>query len=77
MNRRPHLAVPVPDAVVRVLTGTVLFRTRDKARVMESRWMYREASGGRWELSLLGALHTLTGATIWAPDDTDNTEEHP
>ena len=68
---RVHLAVPIPGRLVRALTGTVLHRSTNRERVMESRWMYREGTEGRWELSLLGALHTLTGAMLWAPDDTE------
>lgn len=76
MGEQPPGTVRVPKVVERVLRGTVLYRTDDTSRVMKSPWMYRpcEIKGrpvkGVWDLSLLGALHTLTGLTIWIPDST-------
>lgn len=71
MGEQPPGTVRVPKVVERVLRGTVLFRTTDARRAGRSRWMYRPGpEQGQWEISLLGALHTLTGLTIWIPDST-------
>lgn len=53
----------------RVLVNTIVWRSRDLAKVEASRFVYKPAKrGDHWVMSLLGFLHPLTGLTLELPD---------
>lgn len=61
----------------RVLTRTIVWRSRDLAKVEASRFVYKPDPDeqGRYLLSLLGLLHALTGLTLYVPDDFDDPKD--
>jgi len=66
-SHRWYLHLPADSLRLRLLR-TPLVTTRNRARAVDSWWVWGQRDGGRYVLSALSILHRLTGLVVVTPD---------